>query len=97
MDGGAPAAQVGFVDDVVVDERRRVDELHHGPIQDGLVAFVFRQARGHQEQGRTQPLAAARLDVAAHLRNQLDARLDVTDEFTFDTFEIVPNWFEDLG
>ena len=62
------AARLGAVDDVVVDERRRVDELDDGRVEHGAVAGVAAEARGHQQHGRADALAAAHLDVLAHLR-----------------------------
>ena len=44
------------------------------------IALVARQPRGHQQHGRTDPLAAARADVLADLRDQIDLRLDVARE-----------------
>jgi hypothetical protein len=92
-----PAApQVGAVDDVVVDERGGVDELHDRRVEHGAVALVAAQARRHQQHRRADALAAARLDVAAHLGNERDARLDVADELLLDGVEVAADRFEDL-
>ena len=64
----AAAAQLGLVDDVVVDERRGVNELDHRRVQHRALAGVARHARGHQQHRRTNPLAAAVLDVVADRR-----------------------------
>ena len=45
---------------------------------------VAAQARRHQQHRRAHALAAALLDVAAHLGDQRHARLDVPDEFPLD-------------
>ena len=83
-----PAApQVGVVDDVVVDQRRGVDELDDRGVQDRAVAGVADQPRGHQQHRRADPLAAAGPDVLADLRNQRDLRLDVAREFLVDLLE----------
>ena len=47
---GQPAApQVGAVDDVVMDECGRMDELDHRGVEDRAVSRVARQARRHQQ------------------------------------------------
>src|SRR5207237_5713235 len=60
------------------------------------VAFVSAQAGRHQQDRRPNPLAAARLDVLADARDQLDLRLDVPREFSIDLLEVGPNRLEDL-
>ena len=94
--GQSAAPQIGVVDDVVVDERRRMDELHDGGVQDGAVAGVAAQPRRHQEDGRSHAFPAARADVLPDLRNQRDPGLDVTAEFLVDFLEVCPDRFEDL-
>ena len=59
-----PAAQRRVIDDVVVDQRRRVDELDHRGVGDLLLAVVAEQAGGEQQQGGAHPLAAPLGDVA---------------------------------
>ena len=63
--GQAAAAQLGVVDDVVVDERGGVDELDHRRVEHGAIALVAAETRGHQQHGGPNALAAARLDVPA--------------------------------
>ena len=80
-----PAApHVGVVDDVVVHQRRGVDELDDRRVEHGAIAGVAAEARGHQQHGRAHALAAALLDVAAHLGDERDAGLDVADELVLD-------------
>jgi hypothetical protein len=66
------SAQIRIVDDVIVHERGRVDELHDRGIQDGPVALVPTQAGRHQEDGGSDALAAALLDVVADLRDEVN-------------------------
>ncbi len=94
--GQTAAAQVRVVDDVVVDERRRVDEFDHRRVENRAIAVVAAQARRHQQHGRTDALAAARPDVLPDLRNQLDLRLHVPREFPIDLLEIGADRLEDL-
>jgi len=52
--------------------------------------------RRHQEHGGPDALAAARLDVLADFRDQLDLRLDVPCELAIDLLEVGANGLEDL-
>mgnify|MGYP003352674076 CR=1 FL=1 len=65
--GRAPTAHVGLVDDVVVDQCGRVDELHDGCELDGAVTLVAAQACGHQQHRRPDPLAPAGGDVSTEI------------------------------
>src|SRR5262249_25367239 len=94
--GEAPAAQLGIVDDVVVDERGSVNELDDGRVEHGAIARVTGEARGEEQHRRAHALAAARLNVASDPRNDLHLRLDVTDELLIHEFEIVSNRLENL-
>ena len=92
----ASAAQVGAVDDVVVDQRRGVNELDDRGVENGPLTLVAAEPCRHQQHGRSDALAAAVLDVATHLRDERDARLDMTDEFPFNGLEIFADRLEDL-
>ena len=65
-------------------------------VEHGAIAGVAAQPRRHQQHRRTHALAAALLDVAAHLGNQRDARLDVAHELLLDALEILADRLEDL-
>ena len=65
-----PAPEIGAVDDVVVHERRGVDEFDDRGVEDRPIARVAAQARGHQQDGWADALATALLDVAAHLGDE---------------------------
>ena len=97
MRGEPAAAGLGAVDDVVVHERGRVDELDHGRVENRAVAGVAAEAGRQQQHGGAHALAAAHLDVLAHLRDQLDARLEVASELALDLRELLADRFEDLG
>ena len=49
-----------------------------------------------ERHGRAHTLAAALLDVAAHLGDERHARLDVANEFLLDGVEILADGAEDL-
>ena len=92
-----PAAHVGIVDDVVVDERGGVDELDHRGVEDRARAGVAAQPRGHQQHRRAHALAAALLDVAADLGDDADLRLDLPLELALDRFEVGAHGLEHLN
>ena len=94
--GQPPAAEVRVVDDVVVDERRGVDELDDGGVEDRPIAGVTDEARGHQQDRRPDPLAAAGPDVLPDLRDQRHFRLDVARELLVDLLKVGADRLEDL-
>ena len=97
MHGEPAAAQIRVVDDVVVDERRGVDELDDRGVAASRGRRRSRASRdGHEQHGRPHALAAAGLDVSADLGNQLDLRLDVSRELAVDLFEVRADRLEDL-
>ncbi len=64
------AADLGGVDHIVVHQRGGVDELHSRPEMDGAGVFdidpaIANQLGGEQQERGPQPLAAARVQVAA--------------------------------
>jgi hypothetical protein len=79
-----------------VDERRGVDEFDDRGVEHRAVAFGPTETRRHQQNRRSDPLAAAVLDVPPHFRNQGDSGLDVADEFLLDRLQILADGFEDL-
>ncbi len=87
---------LGPVDDVVVHERGGVDELDDRSVQHTPVTGIAAQARGQEQDGRPYALAPAHLDVLAHLRDQLDARLEVAGELVLHPRQLVTNRLEDL-
>jgi hypothetical protein len=70
--GLAPAPQVGLVDDVVVQQRRGMDEFHDGGEQHVIVAAIASRLRRQQHEHRPQALAAAADDVLGNLVDQHD-------------------------
>jgi hypothetical protein len=95
---GEPAApESGIVDDVVVNQGGRVDELDHRRVQHGPIAGIPAQSRRHQQDGWPNPLSTARLDVLANNGNQLDLRLDVTRKLRVDPGQVFTDGLENLG
>ena len=87
--GRAPASRLGFVDDVVVDQRRGVDDFDYRSQLDRPVAGVVHQLAGEQQQRRTQPFAAAGAEVLADLRDRPHAGHRVAAELALDGREVV--------
>ncbi|MNC85374.1 hypothetical protein D3C83_09690 [compost metagenome] len=73
---GLPAPQAGFVHDVVVQQRRGMDELDHRGKLVAVRAAVAESARGEQQQHRAQALAPAANDVLRHLADQQHAGIE---------------------
>ena len=69
-----PAPRFCGVDDIVVDQRGRVNHLDYGREADGRFAVVAGNAGGEQEQDRAQPLAAAVLEISSNGGDDVHAR-----------------------
>ena len=93
----AAAAHVRAVDNVVVDQRRRVHHLHHRAQADGALARVAQHVRGEQQQRRADALAAALAQVFGNLRDGADAGGGVAAQLLLDRHEVVPQQIEDLS
>ena len=68
------AAQLGIVDDVVVDQRRRVDELDHRGVVHVALALVAEKVRPEQEERGPDSLAAALDEIVADERDRRNPR-----------------------
>ena len=96
MHGQASAPQVGAVDDVVVDQCRGVDEFDDRRVEHGAIAGVAAQPRRHQQHRGAHALPAALLNVASHLGDQRDPRLNVAMELPLDGVEVFADGLENL-
>ena len=86
---GQPAAQIAFVDDVVMKQRRGVDKLDdRGEAEMAVAAIAAEPGRG-QCQHRAQALAAGRHDMAGKLGNQRDPAVHAADDDFVDPRQIV--------
>ena len=74
--GLAPAAQIGLVHDIVVQQRRGMDELDHRGKLDACVSPIAGRSGGEQQQGRAQSLPASRHDVLGDLANKHDLGIE---------------------
>ena len=70
------APQGGFVDDVIVQQRGRVDHFDHGGEHVMILPAISCRTRGQNEQRRPQPLAAALDDVFGHLPDEHDVGIE---------------------
>ncbi|MCY1230227.1 hypothetical protein D9M72_426330 [compost metagenome] len=95
--GGAAAAQGRFVDHVVVQQGRGVDELHHGRQVEALFARVAERACHEQQQRRPQPLAAGRDDVLRNLADQRNASIEALGDHTVDFDHVAGNQVQHGG
>ena len=96
MDGKSSAAQLRIIDDVVVHQRRGVNEFDHRGVENRAIALISAQSGRHEQDRRAHPFAAAGLNVTADLRNDVDLRLDMTDELAIHQLEVAADRFEDL-
>ena len=94
--GFAAAPQLRLVDDVVVNERRGVNELENRRVEHRALARVASHASGHQQHRRTDPFPAAVPNVVADRRDEGDLRLHVPGELAFDLTKVVANRLEQL-
>ncbi len=94
--GGTAAAGLGFVDDVVVDQGRGVNDLDHRAQLDGALAAVVHQLGGEQQQGRAQAFAAAGAQIFADLGDGPHARDGVAAELALDGGEVVVQQVENF-
>jgi hypothetical protein len=92
-----PPPERGVIDDVVVDQRRRVDELDHRGVGDLLLAVVPEQAGGQQQQGGAHPLAAPLGDVAAGLLDEGHVRAEVMTEDRLGGDQLVRHQVDEAG
>ena len=81
---GRPRRSLGLVDDVVVDERRGVDDLDDRSELYRALALVAEELGGEQQQRRTDSLSPAGAQVFADLRDRGDIRDRVASELFFD-------------
>src|SRR5208283_1362465 len=87
--GGAPTPCLRFVNDVVVDQRRGMNNFDYGAKFDRSLAGVVQQLAREQQQGWTQAFAATCAQVFANLRNRTHAGDGVTSELALDGGEVV--------
>src|SRR5208282_1018734 len=94
--GGTAAADLGLVNNVVVDERGGVDDLDHRGQFYGAISLVAEKFRRKEQEGGTDALASAGTQVLAYLGDGGDIGHCVASELIFDRSNIVAQQVEDL-
>ena len=90
------APRLGFVNNVVVHERRRVDDFYHCAQPHGPAPGVSEELGGKQQQRRTDSFSTAGAQVLADLRDRRDVRDRVASELLFDGGNVVTEEVEDF-
>ena len=93
---GTAAPRVGAVDHVIVDERRAVDQFHHGAQVNRAGSAVPGVSGREQQERRTQALAAATEQVAGDLGNGLAGGAGLAGDFLLDLRQVVAHQIEYL-
>ena len=94
--GGASAAGLGLVDDVVVNECRGVNDFDDGGEFDRARTFVAEQFGRKQQKSGTDALAAAGAQVFTDFGDGGHVRDGILPELLLDGDNVVPEQVEDL-
>jgi len=86
--GLSPAPQIGFIDDIVMEQCGGVDEFNGGSEPNVLVAFVSAKSRACERQQRSQALAAGSNKMTGELGNEGYVRLHSIDNELIDPRQI---------
>jgi hypothetical protein len=78
--GRQPTAQVALVHDIVMEQRRRMNEFHTSGQPDMAVAAIVAELGGRQRQQRPQALAACGDDVPGQLWDQRHRALHALED-----------------
>jgi hypothetical protein len=92
-----PAPGPGVVDDVVVDEARRMDDLDDGGKVRRVRAGISRNLRAQQEKGRPQALARFLEEIAPQIGDEGIGRGGPGADVRFDLVHSVPDAAANLG
>jgi hypothetical protein len=97
--GGAAAAGVGTVDDIVVNERGAVEKFDDGGELDGAAGIAFASgsvAVSKQEQCGAEALPSPAEEIAGDFRDGLVGRGALAREFLLDLHEVFAHQFKNL-
>jgi len=94
--GGAAAAGVGAVDDVVVDQRGAVEELNYGGQANRTGAVFAGVAVAEEKQSGTQAFAAAAEEIAGDFGDGLESNGALPRELFLNENEIVADEIKDF-
>src|SRR5215469_2435821 len=97
--GGAPAAGIGGIDDVIVNQRGAVEEFNDGGEFDGALAATLAAvgvAVSEQEQRRTKPLPSPAEQIAGDFRDGLIGGGALAGKFLLDPDEVFADQFKNF-
>src|SRR5581483_8043017 len=94
--GRASPTSLGFVDDIVVNQRGGMDDFNYCTEADRAASFIVEQFRGEKEQGRSNSFASAGPKIFANFGNGTDVGDRVAPELVLECHEIVPQEIEDF-
>ncbi|BEH73801.1 hypothetical protein GBS0709_29180 [Edwardsiella tarda] len=75
VSGGFTPSHIRFIDDIIVQECRGMDEFDEGGDGNMAIPLVVERTRRQYRDHRTDPLAAAADDVIAKLVDERDVRV----------------------
>jgi hypothetical protein len=93
---GTAAARLGFVDNVIMNQRGSVNNFLDRAQFDGAPSVVIEKPRREQQQHGTNALAATAAQIFADLGNRLHARNRIPPELALNRREIATQQFEDF-
>ena len=86
---GTSSACLGFINDVVVNERCGVDDFYDRAQFDCAPALIIEKLGREQQQGRAQSLTAASAKILADLGDGRDTRDSIAPELSLDRRKII--------
>jgi hypothetical protein len=93
---GTPAAGIGAIDYVIVDQCGAVDQFYDGPQTDRASSPIARIPRRKKQQGRTQPLPPALQQITRDLRHRFDGRAILERKLLLDLDQVIANEIENF-
>ncbi len=94
--GGAAAAGIGLVDDVVVDQGGGVEHLDDGAEANAARGAVAKGFGGEQEEHGPDALSAAGHEIRGDVGDDFDIRCGLCGKLELDRFEVLPQEIEDF-
>src|SRR5579883_113278 len=90
----ASASRFGLINNVVVNERRRVNNLDDRPQANRAAPLIVEKLRSQKKQNRTDALATAVSQIFANFGDGLDARDRIAAKLPLNRREVLPQHFE---
>ncbi len=94
--GGTAAANLGLVDNVVMDEGSGVDNFNYGGELYRALALVSQEFGGEQQERRTQPFASSGAQVFSDLGDGGDVRDGVAAKLFFNRDNVFTKQVKDF-